>query len=75
MTKVIGLTGSIAVGKSTVTRYLLQKGYQVLDSDEISRHALDIGKSCYQKVKEEFDCVNEDGSIDRKKLISSKPLR
>ncbi len=68
MTKVIGLTGSIAVGKSTVTRYLLQKGYQVLDSDEISRHALDIGKSCYQKVKEEFDCVNEDGSIDRKKL-------
>lgn len=68
MTKVIGLTGSIAVGKSTVTQYLLTHGYPVLDADEISRHALDQGTTCYKRVKEIFDCVNADGTIDRKAL-------
>lgn len=68
MVKVIGLTGSIAVGKSTVTHYLLTHGYQVVDADEISRHALDQGTTCYEKVKERFDCVDMFGNIDRKKL-------
>jgi len=68
MTKVIGLTGSIAVGKSTVTQYLLTHGYQVLDADEISRHALDVGTKCYEKVKQIFGCLNDDGTIDRQKL-------
>lgn len=70
MTKVIGITGSIAVGKSTVTHYLLTHGYQVLDSDEISRHALDKGKACYDMVVDRFDCLNQDGFIDRKKLAN-----
>ncbi|MEG0277456.1 MAG: dephospho-CoA kinase [Coprobacillus sp.] len=68
MSKVIGLTGSIAVGKSTVTSYLLTHGYTVLDADEISRHALDIGKPCYEMVKELFGCLNDDLSINRKAL-------
>lgn len=68
MTKVIGLTGSIAVGKSTVTNYLLTHGYAVLDADEISRHALDQGTSCYKRVKVLFGCTNHDGSIDRQAL-------
>lgn len=68
MVKVIGLTGSIASGKSTVTSYLLQHGYTVLDADEISRHALDIGTLCYNRVVSCFDVLNEDLSINRKKL-------
>lgn len=68
MVKVIGLTGSIATGKSTVSSYLKNCGYIVLDADEISRHALDIGTSCYKRVIEEFDALNDDLSIDRKKL-------
>ena len=47
MTRVIGLTGSIAVGKSTVTHYLLTHGYQVVDADKISHDALNPGNSCY----------------------------
>lgn len=68
MVKVIGLTGSIAVGKSTVSRYLITHGYPVLDADVISKEALNIGTTCYQKVKELFGCVKEDGTIDRKEL-------
>lgn len=68
MVKVIGLTGSIAVGKSTVTQYLLTHGYQVLDADIISHQALEQGTSAYQKVVSLFGCVKEDGTIDRKQL-------
>lgn len=68
MTKVIGLTGSIAVGKSTVTNYLITHGYMVLDADEISHHALDQGTPSYEKVKEIFGCVDEQGCIDRHAL-------
>ena len=68
MVKVIGLTGSIAVGKSTVSRYLITHGYQVLDADLISKEALNPGTCCYQRVKEIFGCVKDDGYIDRKKL-------
>lgn len=68
MTRVIGLTGSIAVGKSTVTHYLVTHGYAVLDADEISRHALDQGTPCYNQVKALFGCVDKDGRIDRTAL-------
>ena len=36
--KIIGLTGGIATGKSTVSKYLKSKGYPVIDSDEIVHH-------------------------------------
>ncbi len=68
MVKVIGISGSIAVGKSTVTRYLLTHGYQVLDADKISKEALNVGTSCYKRAVELFGCVNEDLTIDRKAL-------
>ena len=37
---VIGLTGSIACGKSLISRYLKNKGYKVIDSDLISHNVL-----------------------------------
>ena len=68
MVKVIGITGSIAVGKSTVTRYLLMHGYSVMDADKISKEALNVGTPCYKLVVELFQCVNDDLTIDRKEL-------
>ena len=65
--KVIGITGSIACGKSTVTDYLLKLGYQVVDSDKISREALTKDLDCIFQVEQLFDCV-ENGKVDRKKL-------
>ena len=35
MAKIIGITGGIASGKSTVTDYLMQKGYQVIEADQV----------------------------------------
>lgn len=68
MTKVVGITGSIATGKSTVTQYLIQHGYEVLDADKLAREAIEKGTSGYQQVIDIFGCVDEHGNIDRKAL-------
>lgn len=65
--KVYGITGSIACGKSTVTRYLLDRGWIVIDADQLSREALTFDKESVLKVKQLFGCV-DDGIVDRKAL-------
>lgn len=69
---IIGLTGGMASGKSTVSAYLKQKNIPVIDCDEESRHVLDKGTSGYNRAVEEFSdqILSEDGTIDRKKLAS-----
>lgn len=64
--EVIGITGSIATGKSTVTNYLKSKGYLVVDSDKLAYDALTIDYNCIKLTKERFNLGN--GSIDRKAL-------
>lgn len=64
---VYGITGSIACGKSTVTNYLLERGYIVIDADKLSREALTIDKDSILKVDQLFGCVH-DGIVDRKAL-------
>ena len=49
--KVYGITGSIATGKSTVTNYLREKGYLVVDSDKLAYDALTIDEDCIDRVK------------------------
>lgn len=61
MVKVIGLTGGIATGKSTVTKYLRKVGYVVLDADEFAHHAYD-DQPCRAKIIEAF------GEADRVKI-------
>lgn len=68
MSRVIGITGSIAVGKSTVTQYLKTHGYCVLDADEISHQALEKESHCYHKIVECFDCLDDNQNISRQKL-------
>ncbi|MDI3481854.1 MAG: dephospho-CoA kinase [Tepidanaerobacteraceae bacterium] len=70
--KVIGLTGGIASGKSTVSMLLRNKGAAIIDADEISREILRPGKPAWKAVIDCFGrgilCDNE--NIDRKKLGS-----
>ena len=69
---VIGLTGSIGSGKSTVSKYLLKKGYIVIDSDLLSREVVQKGKPALKEIQAEFGkkVIAADGTLDRKKLAS-----
>jgi len=70
--KIIGLTGGIASGKSTVSNILKSMGFNVIDADVISREVVEIGKPAYFEIVEHFgrDIIDEDGNINRKKLGS-----
>lgn len=67
---IIGLTGSIASGKSTVSSMLKEKGYPIVDADEIARLVVEPGTSVIQKIREVFgqEVLQTDGSLDRAKL-------
>lgn len=68
--KVIGLTGGIASGKSTVSTMLRELGAAVIDVDLVGRDVVSKGEAAYNKIIENFgkDILMEDGSINRKKL-------
>ncbi|MBO8156448.1 MAG: dephospho-CoA kinase [Bacillaceae bacterium] len=70
MTLVIGLTGSIASGKSTVARMFQDLDIPVVDADQISREVVEPGETAYQEIVETFgkEVLHDDGSLNRKKL-------
>ena len=70
MAKIIGITGGIASGKSTVTNCLRQKGYQVIDADQVVHELQKPGGRLYQVLLSEFgtEILLADGQLDRKKL-------
>lgn len=70
---VIGLTGGIASGKSTVSNEFKKLGLSVVDADVIAREVVEPGRRAYQQVVEAFekdvpDLVNEDKSLNRPAL-------
>lgn len=66
---VIGLTGGIASGKSTVANYLKENGFAVIDADIAARQAVEKGTEGLRKVAQTFPGVlNEDGTLNRKAL-------
>jgi len=67
---ILGLTGGIATGKSTVTAMLRERGIPVIDADQIAREVVEPGKPAYEAIVRHFgrDILLEDGQIDRKKL-------
>ncbi|MGQ9455974.1 MAG: dephospho-CoA kinase [Armatimonadota bacterium] len=67
---VIGVTGGISTGKSTVLRMLEKLGAQTLSADDIARDVLSPGKPAYQEVVSTFgqDVVTGSGEINRAKL-------
>ena len=66
----VGLTGSIATGKSTVSAMFAHQGARVIDADLLSREVVIPGQPAYARILEEFGShlVLEDGSLDRKAL-------
>ena len=70
MHKIIGLTGGIASGKSTISKMIEQLGFTVLDADIASRKVIEPGEEAYLKVKEAFgnDIFHEDGTLNRAEL-------
>lgn len=66
----VGLTGSIATGKSTVSRMFAHLGARVIDADLLAREVVMPGQAAFARIVEEFgsEVVLEDGSLDRKRL-------
>lgn len=67
---VIGLTGGIASGKSTVSAYLKEKGIPVFDADATAWEVEKAGQPCLQKMVEAFGkgILKPDGELDRSKM-------
>jgi dephospho-CoA kinase len=68
--KVIGLTGGIGSGKSTVSRILSGLGAKIIDADLVSREIMSKGQEAYNEIVGYFgeNILDERGEIDRKRL-------
>lgn len=67
---IIGLTGSIASGKSTISSLLRKKGYPIVDADEIARLVVKPGTPVLEEIGRTFgqEVIQRDGSLNREKL-------
>lgn len=70
MTLILGLTGGIATGKSTVSNYFKKLGIPVIDADVGSRIIVEPGTDGLKKIEKHFgeNILKQDGTLDRKEL-------
>ena len=78
--RVLGLTGGIGTGKSTVARFFRDEGIPVVDADRIAREITEPGRDAHREILLRFgrEILLPDGRIDRKRLgetVFSDPLR
>ena len=68
--RVIGLTGGIGTGKSTVSKYLASRGFEIIDADLIARQIVQPGSPLLDEIGSTFGSqfILPDGSLDRKAL-------
>ena len=68
--KIVGLTGGISSGKSTVSSYLKQLKIPVIDADEVARKVVEPNSQGAREIRKAFgsDVFEEDGSLNRQKL-------
>ena len=76
----IGITGGIAMGKSRVCQTLVERGFAVLQADQVVHELLSKNGGAVTKVLDEFgtEVKSADGGIDRKKLgaqVFADPLK
>ncbi|MDQ6838240.1 MAG: dephospho-CoA kinase [Actinomycetota bacterium] len=66
----VGLTGGIGSGKSTVAAGLAERSAAVIDADEIARHVVEPGGRAYQALIDRFgaEVLQDDGTLDRPAL-------
>ncbi|MER2030790.1 MAG: dephospho-CoA kinase [Solibacillus sp.] len=69
---IIGLTGSIASGKSTVAKMIESYGLPIVDADVVARQVVEPGTPTLKKIAEAFgpEVIAHDGSMDRAKVGS-----
>ncbi|RNF40864.1 dephospho-CoA kinase [Planococcus salinus] len=67
---IIGLTGSIASGKSTVSKMLADLGYPIVDADLVARQVVEPGSDTLQQIVSVFgeEVLHENGTLNRPKL-------
>lgn len=67
---IIGVTGGIGCGKSTVANICRDYGLPVIDADEISREVTSVGGAAISEIAESFGThiIGQDGSLDREKM-------
>ena len=72
MGKIIGITGGIASGKSTVTNFLREQGFQVVDADAVVHQLQRPGGRLYQLLVQHFgqEIILENGELNRPLLAS-----
>ena len=72
MGKIIGITGGIASGKSTVTNFLRQQGFQVVDADAVVHQLQKPGGRLFQALVQHFgqEIILENGKLNRPLLAS-----
>ena len=72
MPLIIGLTGGIASGKSTVANMLRDKNIPIVDADVVAREVVEMGTDTYKELVREFgeEILNTDKSLNRPKLGS-----
>ena len=70
MTYVIGLTGNICTGKSTVSKILQELGVHIIDADVVTRKVMMRGQRAYNEIVEAFgqEMLGPNGEIDRARL-------
>ena len=68
----VGLTGGIATGKSTVSAMFAHLGARIVDADLLAREVVMPGQAAHAEILKEFgpDVLQEDGSLDRKRLAA-----
>ena len=66
----VGLTGNIGSGKSTVAQLLSERGATIIDADVLARRAVEQGTTAYKRIVETWgtSIVGPDGNIDRAAL-------
>jgi dephospho-CoA kinase len=68
--RVVGLTGGIASGKSSVAKTFAELGAQIVDADQVAREVVEPGQPAYDDIVAAFgrEILLPEGGIDRKKL-------
>src|SRR5690625_703243 len=70
MTKILGLTGGIASGKSTVSKYFTSLNIPIIDADLVAREVMRAGSPAVKDIREQFgeEVLLENGEINREYL-------
>ncbi len=69
MVKLVGLTGGIGAGKSTVAQMLREAGIPVIDADLLAREVVEPGRPAHAEIARAWpEVIGADGRVDRKQL-------